>query len=603
MGVFRFSLLIAAGASCAYGQLRGLGSLKRVTVPQPTGLERYVKDSKALVVLGKALFWDVQIGSDGQTACATCHFHAGADHRLQNQLSSPHDAATAVTANQVLTAPDFPFRKLSNPQNNRSPVLSDTRQVAGSAGVIYRRFVDVNAGNSSDDGIEEAGPDAFLLSGLKVRQVTPRNTPTVINALFNVLNFWDGRASNVFTGGTPFGESDTGYQVLVMRDGALQTERLRMENASLASQAVGPALNEVEMSYAGRTWPKLARKVFGVAPLGRQKVATDDSVLGALANPDGAGLLSEYSYAGLVRAAFRTEYWESGILDEDGYQQIERNFSFFFGLAIQAYEALLVADDTRFDRFADGDSASLTPLELSGLQVFQGGSECHECHQGAEFTAAGFSTVRGRTQKSTTPPDDFGFFRTGVSPIAEDVGGAGRDTFGNPFFPAARGNGARGVFKSPTLRNVELTGPYFHDGSQATLEQVVDFYGRRGDFPDDGNLGPGMNRINISAQDRVALVAFLKSLTDDRVRFERAPFDHPELCIPVGHAEVAPGVLQTDESSPSTRMSGADKWALVPAVGKEGNASPLQTFDELLRGIGRDGSRAHALTEACSPNR
>jgi cytochrome c peroxidase len=65
---------------------QALGSLKTIGIPKPSNLDKYVRDEKTLLVLGKALFWDVQVGSDGQTACATCHFHAGADHRVQNQL-------------------------------------------------------------------------------------------------------------------------------------------------------------------------------------------------------------------------------------------------------------------------------------------------------------------------------------------------------------------------------------------------------------------------------------------------------------------------------------------------------------------------------------
>src|SRR6266850_575626 len=150
-----------------------------------------------------------------------------------------------------------------------------------------------------------------------------------------------------------------------------------------------------------------------------------------------------------------------------------------------------------------------------------------------------------------------------------------------------------GLFKTPGLRDVEFTGPYFHNGGQATLEHVVDFYSRAGDFPGDGNIGNGVRRLNLSPDDRAALVAFLKSLTDDRVRFERAPFDHPELCVPVGQEMIPP---------PDARfaLSAADKWALIPGVGRGGNPVPLQTFEELLLGIGADGSRAHSLTEACS---
>jgi cytochrome c peroxidase len=59
-----------------------------------------------LVALGKALFWDMQLSSDSRVACASCHFHAGADHRRQNQLSSTKDP---VQLNWPLAAGDFPF--------------------------------------------------------------------------------------------------------------------------------------------------------------------------------------------------------------------------------------------------------------------------------------------------------------------------------------------------------------------------------------------------------------------------------------------------------------------------------------------------------------
>ena len=63
-------------------------SLKTVPVPEPTNLGDFVKDRQAAIRLGKALFWDMQVGSDGMTACATCHFSSGmADTRSKNQLS------------------------------------------------------------------------------------------------------------------------------------------------------------------------------------------------------------------------------------------------------------------------------------------------------------------------------------------------------------------------------------------------------------------------------------------------------------------------------------------------------------------------------------
>lgn len=591
-------------------------ALRDVPVPQPVGADKYIQDQGALIALGKALFWDMQAGSDGRTACATCHFHAGADHRRQNQLASPANRTSQIELNRVLTSGDFPFHQLANPLNNRSEVLRDTRQVAGSAGVFERVFRDILPQSEVEDGASGSGSSATL-AGVKLRQVTARNTPSVINAVFNVRNFWDGRASSTFTGATPFGDSDPNANALVLVDGELRREAVHITNASLASQAVGPALNAVEMSYSGRQWPKLAKKMLALTALGRQEVSPDDSVLGFMANTEGKGLRGEYSYAFLIQTAFRPEYWSSPtLLDADGkplpesstageterYTQMELNFALFWGLAIQAYEATLVSDDTRVDRFLAGDRQALSAQEARGLQVFvAGGSQCLGCHQGAETTAASFTNVF-RAGANPNNPGTHGFFRTGVTPLQDDIGLGGRDDFGQLLFALGRPGNANGTFKSPGLRNVEFTGPYFHDGGQATLEQVIDFYARNGDFPQGGNLGPGIGRINLNDPDaRAALVAFLKALTDDRVRFERAPFDHPSICVPDGHAETSPGVAQVSESDSRFALSAEDKWSLVPAIGRGGNAAPLQTFEELLRGIGSDGSRAHAMNQACTP--
>ena len=61
--------------------------LSSVPIPLPDNLEDFVRDKTAAIALGKALFWDMQLGSDGKETCATCHFHAGADSRKKNQLN------------------------------------------------------------------------------------------------------------------------------------------------------------------------------------------------------------------------------------------------------------------------------------------------------------------------------------------------------------------------------------------------------------------------------------------------------------------------------------------------------------------------------------
>jgi len=596
------------------GNTNPIASLKGVAVPQPANLSRFVADPQALVVLGKALFWDVQVGSDGRIACATCHFHAGADHRVRNQIAGPATSTTAVRPNTTLTSGDFPFHAFANPNDNTSAVTRDRRDVVGSAGIVKRTFVAVTDGSAIEVGVDGGIAGLFSLGGLKVRQVTSRNAPSVINAVFSLRNFWDGRANNVFNAATPFGPADSRANVLVVTGGGLAPESVRLDASSLASQAVGPPLNGLEMSFDGRAWMDLGRKMLSLIPLARQVVSANDGVLGRFARPAGTGLRGDTSYDALIRLAFQPAYWSSrAVLDSDGrvivsvgepvrpgeFSQMAYNFGLFFGIAIQAYEATLVSDDTPVDRFLAGDSNALTAVQQQGLDEFRaGGSQCTRCHQGPELSAAGLSTA---VRINALDPRALGLFRTGVSAIEDDPGAAGLDAFGSPLFPAAPDEHANGAFKSPGLRNVELTGPYFHTGGAATLEQVLEFYARNGDVPAGGNLGPGIGNIRLNQRNRAEIVEFLRALTDDRVRYERAPFDHPSLCVPVGYGENPPGVLAPDRSVAGIATSAADLWALLPAVGQSGNQVPLQTFAEQLQGIGADGSRAHTLQQPCVP--
>jgi hypothetical protein len=128
--------------------------------------------------------------------------------------------------------------------------------------------------------------------------------------------------------------------------------------------------------------------------------------------------------------------------------------------------------------------------------------------------------------------------------------------------PAGAPVAVRGAVKTPSLRNIELTGPYFLNGGQATLDQVVDFYSRGGDFP-SADVDPNLQRAGFSADDKAAVVAFLKSLTDERVRSQSAPFDHPSLIVPNGMV-ITDGVLN-------------EQTITIPAVGA-GGGSPLTKF-------------------------
>jgi cytochrome c peroxidase len=94
-----------------------------------------------------------------------------------------------------------------------------------------------------------------------------------------------------------------------------------------------------------------------------------------------------------------------------------------------------------------------------------------------------------------------------------------------------------GAAKTPTVRNAELTQPFFHAGGDLNLDQLMEFYNRSGNFPrfNINDLDADIESLKLSDGDKRKIIAFMKSLTDERVRREAAPFDHPELLVPNGH--------------------------------------------------------------------
>jgi hypothetical protein len=184
---------------------RAITPLGSVPVPQPQNLGQFVKDKAAGVALGKALFWDMQLGSDGETACASCHFAAGADNRSKNQLNPRVGPFVAHQPNYQLSENDFPFHRLVDPADRNSDVRFDSDEVVGSAGLLPTVFKGVVPGSPVEQTASPGTDPIFNVGGVNVRRVTGRNAPSVINAVFNFRNFWDGRAQNEFNGADPFG--------------------------------------------------------------------------------------------------------------------------------------------------------------------------------------------------------------------------------------------------------------------------------------------------------------------------------------------------------------------------------------------------------------
>jgi cytochrome c peroxidase len=487
-------------------------------------------------------------------------------------------------------------------------------------GMLFTLFNRVRPGYPVDAGTLQHDAVWNIDGQLNVRRVEPRNTPTVINAVFNFTNFWEGRANPHFNGINEFGKQDPTAAVVVNRPGeGLAFEFIAMDNASLASQALAPPLSASEMSFAGRSFPEIGLKLLrpsprsGVplAPLGLQKVHRQDSVLGPLSNAPRPGLST--TYEAMIKQAFTEQYWNSTeTIDTPTivFTQMEFNFGLFFGLAVAMYEATLVADQSPFDQWMETGyfNGGFGVTELAGLNLFVHQGQCISCHSGPELTAAsvrnaqgGKNLIRATHLVSGTALHDNGFYNIAVTPTTDDIGRGGADLFGQPLafarqalfdrpdpdtgqpispinFPIIgnedipdediqlRRVAVDGAFKTPGLRNVELTGPYFHNGGMATLRQVVQFFNRGGNFCgfNRSDLDQRIKPLGLSRIQEEQLVDFLVSLTDRRVKYQKAPFDHPELRIPEHGLAISTFGMQT-----------------IEAVGAHGSYYPLRPFLDL----------------------
>ncbi len=254
--------------------------------------------------------------------------------------------------------------------------------------------------------------------------------------------------------------------------------------ASLESQAVGPPVSAAEMGHAGRDWNQVAGRVSGSRPL-------------ALAHEVPTGLnawIDGRTYAELFEEAFGSPDITPARI----------------AMAIGTHERTLFSDRTPLDRNSAGIEA-LTVQEEDGRDIFQA-VNCTFCHGGALLS-------------------DQAFHNVGVRPQTEDRGRGAITT--------EAGDNAK--FKTPSLRNLELRGPFMHNGRFATVEDVVEFYNRGGDF-DAPNKDIRVRPLNLTTPQKASLAAFLKRpLTDDRVKFELPPFDRPKLYTESTHVPVVSG--------------------------------------------------------------
>ncbi len=321
--------------------------------------------------------------------------------------------------------------------------------------------------------------------------------------------------------------------------------------AALESQVLGPAVSTTEMGHSGRTWPDVATRMASVKPL-------------ALAPSVPAGLaawINGRTYADLFQAAYGTPDITPTKI----------------AMAVATYERTLYSDQTPLDRVNAG-IGQLTPAEQRGRNVFATpGNGCAGCHAGALSS-------------------DNAFHYDGIRPQNEDTG----------RFQVTGNVNTLGEFRTPSLRNVELRGSFFHNGQFTTLEQVVAFYNRGGDF-NGPNKAPAIHPLNLSAQQQADLVAFLKRpFTDPRVAAELPPFDRPTLYMESSRVPQITGTARTGSGAATPQI----KAISPPLVGNPnftvsvssalGNASAILVIDAADPGVGTSipasGSLARVTT-------
>ena len=260
---------------------------------------------------------------------------------------------------------------------------------------------------------------------------------------------------------------------------------------ALESQAAGPPVSDVEMGSVGRSWNDITAKLATVTPM-----AVASNVPVEMAD----FLSSNPTYPDMFAAV----YGDPAITSK------RVNF------AIANYERTLIADETVLDDFLKGNTPDLGPFQ-NGFDLFQGSANCAACHT-MPFTM------------------DNTFHNIGVRPDADDAGRM--DFTGDPADMAK--------FKTPMVRNAALRVPLFHNGSAATITEVIDFYDAGGDFPGP-NIDVDIVPLNLAAQDRLDLIDFVENgMTDSRLTNNVFPFTRPTLGSELPSLNINYGVASPD---------------------------------------------------------
>lgn len=312
---------------------------------------------------------------------------------------------------------------------------------------------------------------------------TARNSPSLVNATFLKWGGWGGKDDSLWFQGANGSESTPNFASNRLEYAHMVFRKYRADYDALFPVPLDPALDPLA--------PDAAR----FPAQGKPKASNA---------PDGP-------WEGMAAA------------DRDIINQIAANA----GKAIEAYERLLVSGNAPIDRYVAGDYTALSPAAKRGLALFIGKAACVDCHSGPMFTDQGFHNTGVPQVGTNLPRVDVGRYddvtRTlsgttfnGAGKFSDDVDAGKAKLEG-----LAVTDDLKGKFRTSPLRHIDRTGPYMHNGSLETLEDVVQFYnwgGGNNGF--EGEKSPAMVPLLLSDGEVADLVEFLGALTGDPVSAE-----------------------------------------------------------------------------------
>ncbi|PQJ55114.1 di-heme enzyme [Psychrosphaera saromensis] len=185
--------------------------------------------------------------------------------------------------------------------------------------------------------------------------------------------------------------------------------------------------------------------------------------------------------------------------------------------SLASFVRSMISASSPYDQYLAGDKTALTEQQIAGYQLFNGEKfECFHCHSGINFSSS------YRDANTASDATEFPFFNNGLYNVGGDGSYPEED---QGLYDASLDPADKGLFRPQSLRNIELTAPYMHDGSIATLREVIEHYARGGSLTESGvNAGDGKNSplksaliLGFDATDEEieAVIAFLESLTDE----------------------------------------------------------------------------------------